>query len=70
MFNGFDTDPSMLRIGAMNMLLHGVEEPNIARQDSLSDDNQVRNAYSLILFRNNSILSLSSDRPTAIGCPP
>ena len=49
MFSGFDTDPSMLRIGAMNMLLHGVEEPNINRQDSLSDDNEVRNYYSLIL---------------------
>lgn len=49
MFNGFDTDPSMLRIGAMNMLVHGVEEPKIARQDSLSDDNTVRNEYSLIL---------------------
>lgn len=49
MFSGFDTDPSMLRIGAMNMLLHGVEEPNIARQDSLSDDNEVRNEYSLIM---------------------
>lgn len=49
MFNGFDTDPSMLRIGAMNMLLHGVEEPTINRQDSLSDDNTVRDYYSLIL---------------------
>lgn len=49
MFCGFDTDPSMLRIGAMNMLLHGVEEPNIGRQDSLSDDNTTRNYYSLIL---------------------
>ncbi|MCF0107252.1 MAG: SAM-dependent DNA methyltransferase [Holdemanella sp.] len=49
MFNGFDTDPSMLRIGAMNMLLHGIDEPNIARQDSLSDENGVRNAYSLIM---------------------
>lgn len=49
MFNGFDTDPSMLRIGAMNMLLHGVEEPNINRQDSLSDDNDVRDHYSLIM---------------------
>lgn len=49
MFSGFDTDPSMLRIGAMNMLLHGVEEPNIDRQDSLSDDNAVRSYYSLIL---------------------
>ena len=49
MFSGFDTDPSMLRIGAMNMLLHGVEEPTIARQDSLSDDNDVRDYYSLIM---------------------
>ena len=49
MFSGFDTDSSMLRIGAMNMLLHGVEEPNIKRQDSLSDDNTVRDYYSLIL---------------------
>lgn len=49
MFSGFDTDPSMLRIGAMNMLLHGVEEPNISRQDSLSDDNTIRDKYSLIM---------------------
>lgn len=49
MFHGFDTDPSMLRIGAMNMLLHGVEEPDISRRDSLSDENDVRDYYSLIL---------------------
>ena len=49
MFHGYDTDPSMLRIGAMNMLLHGVEEPDIDRKDSLSDDNPVRDYYSLIL---------------------
>ncbi|MBR3342499.1 MAG: SAM-dependent DNA methyltransferase [Clostridiales bacterium] len=49
MFHGYDTDPSMLRIGAMNMLLHGVEEPDINRKDSLSDDNPTRNYYSLIL---------------------
>ena len=49
MFNGYDTDPSMLRIGAMNMLLHDVDNPNIQRKDSLSDDNTDRNMYSLIL---------------------
>lgn len=49
MFHGFDTDPSMLRIGAMNMLLHNVDDPEIVRQDSLSDDNTVRSKYSLIL---------------------
>lgn len=49
LFSGFDTDQSMLRIGAMNMMLHGVEEPNIRYQDSLSSDNTERNAYSLIM---------------------
>lgn len=49
MFNGSDTDPSMLRIGAMNLLLHGVDDPNIVRKDSLSDENTVRNFYSLIM---------------------
>ena len=49
MFAGFDTDPTMLRIGAMNMMLHGVEAPNISWQDSLSEDNKYRNAFSLIM---------------------
>ena len=49
MFTGFDTDQTMLRIGAMNMMLHGVEEPNISWQDSLSEDNTCRDRFSLIL---------------------
>lgn len=49
MFSGFDTDQTMLRIGAMNMMLHGVEEPNIKYQDSLSTDNEERDAYTLIM---------------------
>ena len=49
MFSGFDTDQSMLRIGAMNMMLHGVEDPNIKYQDSLSGDNTERDAYTLIM---------------------
>ena len=49
MFTGFDTDQTMLRIGAMNMMLHGVEEPHIAWQDSLSEDNICRDQFSLIL---------------------
>ncbi len=36
MFHGFDFDWTMLRIGSMNMLLHGVEEPDIRYRDSLS----------------------------------
>ena len=49
MFSGFDTDQTMLRIGAMNMMLHGVEAPNITWMDSLSEDNTNRDAYSLIM---------------------
>ncbi len=49
MFFGFDMDRTMLRIGAMNMMLHGVENPNIQYRDSLSDQNSDRNVATLIL---------------------
>lgn len=49
MFHGFDMDTTMLRISAMNMMVHSVENPDIAYRDSLSDDNQERDKYSLIL---------------------
>ncbi len=38
MFHGFDFDATMLRIGSMNMMLHGIQDPNIQAQDSLSED--------------------------------
>ena len=49
MFTGYDTDRTMLRIGAMNMMIHGVDSPSIAYRDSLSDQNADRDKYSLIL---------------------
>ena len=49
MFTGYDTDQSMLRIGAMNMMLHGVDAPNISYLDSLSAKNEERNKYTLIM---------------------
>ena len=49
MFHGFDMDRTMLRIGAMNMMTHGVESPNIEYRDSLSDQNSDNEKYSLIL---------------------
>lgn len=49
MFHGNDMDSTMLRIGAMNMMLHGVDNPQIEYQDSLSQDNLEREKYSLIL---------------------
>nr|WP_274608949.1 class I SAM-dependent DNA methyltransferase [Lamprobacter modestohalophilus] len=52
-FHGFDFDSTMLRIGSMNMLLHGVENPDIRYKDSLaqsvSDDGNDAERYSLIL---------------------
>ncbi len=50
MFHGFDFDSTMLRIGSMNMLLHGIEAPDIRYRDSLSEgasDDAER--YTLIL---------------------
>lgn len=49
MFHGYDMDTTMLRIGAMNMMLHRVEDTQIHYQDSLSRDNADRGIYSLIL---------------------
>ena len=49
MFHGYDMDRTMLRIGAMNMMTHGVENPFIEYRDSLSDQNPDKEEYSLIL---------------------
>lgn len=49
MFHGNDMDSTMLRIGAMNMMLHGVDNPQIEYRDSLSQDNEEREKYTLIL---------------------
>ena len=49
MFHGFDMDRTMLRIGAMNMMTHGVKNPIIAYRDSLSDQNTDKEKYTLIL---------------------
>jgi type I restriction enzyme M protein len=50
MFTGVEFDPTMLRIGAMNLQLHGIEHPNLIGKDALSESNaDVRNQFSLIL---------------------
>ena len=49
MFHGYDMDRTMLRIGAMNMMTHGIDNPFIEYRDSLSDQNTDRERYSLIL---------------------
>lgn len=50
MFHGYDFDNTMLRIGSMNMQLHGVENPSISYQDSLAEEHAGdTEAYSLVL---------------------
>lgn len=49
LLHGFDTDSTMLRIGAMNLMLHGVDNPDIKYSDSLSIDNTDTNRYTLCL---------------------
>ncbi len=50
MFHGFDFDSTMLRIGSMNMLLHGIENPSIVYRDSLAQDHAGENEkYTLVL---------------------
>ena len=50
MFSGYDFDNTMLRIGSMNMQLHGVENPDVSYRDSLAEDHaRDAEAYSLIL---------------------
>ena len=54
-------DRTMLRIGAMNMMVHGVESPYIEYRDSLSDQNPDKEKYSLILANPPFKGSLDSD---------
>lgn len=49
MFTGYDMDRTMLRIGAMNMMTHGIQNPHIEYKDSLSDQNIDTGKYTKIL---------------------
>lgn len=55
MFNGFDFDTTMLRISAMNLMLHGIDTPNVAYADTLSNSfpdkfpKLASNAFDLVL---------------------
>lgn len=48
-FYGFDFDSTMLRIGTMNMVLHGIDQPNIEYMDTLSKRFEEQNKYDVIL---------------------
>ena len=65
MFFGYDMDRTMLRVGAMNMMTHGVENPNIDYRDSLSDQNTDTGRYSMILANPPFKGSLDADTVSA-----
>lgn len=65
MFYGYDTDQTMLRVGAMNMMTHGIENPNIEYKDSLSDMNTDTGRYSIILANPPFKGSLDNDTVSA-----
>ncbi|AGC67468.1 type I restriction enzyme EcoEI M protein HsdM [Thermoclostridium stercorarium subsp. stercorarium DSM 8532] len=49
MFTGFDIDRTMLRISAMNLMLHSITQPNINYVDSVSKQNTISAQYDVIL---------------------
>ena len=65
MFFGYDMDRTMLRIGAMNMMAHGIDNPFIEYRDSLSDQNPDKGKYSLILANPPFKGSLDADTVSA-----
>ena len=65
MFFGYDMDRTMLRIGAMNMMTHGIGNPFIEYRDSLSDQNPDKGKYSLILANPPFKGSLDADTVSA-----
>ena len=48
-FSGFDTDYTMLRISAMNLMLHSITNPEIDYKDSVSKQNQISSKYTICL---------------------
>ena len=65
MFYGYDMDRTMLRVGAMNMMTHGVDNPNIDYRDSLSDQNLDNAKYTIILANPPFKGSLDADTVSA-----
>lgn len=65
MFFGYDMDRTMLRIAAMNMMTHGIDNPFIEYRDSLSDQNPDKEKYSVILANPPFKGSLDADTVSA-----
>ena len=49
MFTGFDTDRTMLRLSAMNLMLHSITQPKIDYVDSVSKQNSISSTFDIVL---------------------
>lgn len=78
MFTGLEFDPNMMQIGAMNLILHGIENPRLKRVNALGDENKFQEEFSLILANppfaakldydqvSSNVLSLAKTKDTEI----
>jgi type I restriction enzyme M protein len=75
LITGFDFDATMLRISAMNLMVHGIENPNVHYQDTLGNSfienrpNQAKNSFDVILANPpfKGVIDVSSVDPTLTG---
>jgi len=65
MFTGLEFDPNMMQIGAMNLILHGIENPRLKRVNALGDDNTYKEEFSLILANPPFAAKLDYDQVSA-----
>jgi len=65
MFHGFDFDDTMLRIGSMNMLLHGVENPDVQHHDSLAEEYAGEEEHYTLVMANPPFAGSLDDQGTA-----
>ena len=61
-FNGFDTDRTMLRISAMNLMLHSINNPDIDYKDSVSKQNEISDRYTMCLANEAVICGLTPEK--------
>jgi type I restriction enzyme M protein len=78
MFSGFDTDRTMLRLSAMNLILHSINQPQIDLVDSISKHSSISSAYDIVLANppfsgtvdaesiNNNLMSVCDTKKTEL----
>ncbi len=68
-FTGFDTDRTMLRISAMNLMLHSISNPEIDYKDSVTKQNSISSKYTIILANAREVFGLTTRNRINKGFP-